>query len=72
MPDYFGLPRIASIILVIIPLTAWVCGIITRIMDKCFVAAIVRFFFGYIIWICDLILTIVKGCNVTILRAINC
>ncbi len=72
MPDYFGLPRIVSIILVIIPLTAWVCGIITRIMDKCFVAAIVRFFFGYIIWICDLILTIVKGCNVTILRAINC
>jgi hypothetical protein len=72
MADYFGLNRIISLILVIIPFTAWVCGIITRVIDRCYVAAVVRFFFGYIVWICDLILTIVKGCNCTILRVINC
>jgi hypothetical protein len=72
MADYFGLNRIISLILVIIPFTAWVCGIITRVIDRCYVAAVVRFFFGTIIWICDLILTIVKGCNCTILRVINC
>ena len=72
MADYFGLDRIISIILVIIPITAWVCGIVTRLMDKCYVAVVIRIFFGYIIWICDLILTIIKGCNVTVLRVVNC
>ena len=31
--DYFGLDRIVSIILAIIPITAWFCGIFTRIKD---------------------------------------
>ena len=31
--DYFGLGRIVSIILAIIPVTAWLLGAITRIMD---------------------------------------
>lgn len=59
--DYFGLTYIVSVILAIIPITSWVCGIITRISDGKIVAAIVRIFFGFnIIWICDLILMIVS------------
>ena len=69
--DYFGLPPIFSIILLIIPLTAWICGLITRVMDKCLVAAIIRFFFGYIIWIIELVLCIINGCKVEVLRLIK-
>ena len=60
--DYFGLGRLVSIILAIIPFTAWICGIITRIQDGKIIAAIIRIFFGaWIIWILDLILMIVSG-----------
>ena len=31
--DYFGLPRIASIILAIIPVTAWILGFLTRLKE---------------------------------------
>lgn len=72
MGDYFGIHPIASLILLIIPLTNWVCGIVTRVIDKCYVAAVLRFFFGFIVWVIEIILTIVKGCNVTLLRIINC
>ena len=59
--DYFGLPYIVSVILAIIPVTAWVCGIITRLSDGKIVAAILRIFFGaWIIWLVDLILMIVS------------
>ena len=33
MGDYFGLNHIVSIILAIIPFTAWICGVITRAKD---------------------------------------
>ncbi|MCH5153960.1 MAG: hypothetical protein J1F71_01975 [Clostridiales bacterium] len=56
--DYFGLAYIVSVILAIIPITAWICGIITRLQDGKIVAAIIRIFGGVIIWICDLILMI--------------
>ena len=70
--DYFGLPAIVSLIFLIIPFTAWICGVITRIMDKCFVAAIIRFFFfGYIIWIIELVLCIINGCKVEVWRLIK-
>ena len=70
--DYFGLPAIVSLIFLIIPFTAWACGVITRIMDKCFVAAIIRFFFfGYIIWIIELVLCIINGCKVEVWRLIK-
>ena len=60
--DYFGLSRLVSIILAIIPITAWICGIITRIQDGKIVAAILRIFFGaWIIWLIDLILMIFSG-----------
>ena len=69
MGDYFGLDRIVSIILAIIPFTAWICGVITRIQDGHVVAGVLRIFFGlWIIWLIDLILMIMKG---SILRIIN-
>ncbi len=69
MGDYFGLDRIVSIILAIIPFTSWLCGIIVRIQDGHVVAGILRIFFGFwIVWLIDLILMIMKG---SILRIIN-
>jgi len=57
--DYFGLSYVVSLILAIIPVTAWACGLVTRIQEKKYVAGIVRFFFGFwIIWILDLIFMI--------------
>ena len=60
--DYFGLGRLVSIILAIIPVTAWVCGFVTRFSEGKILAGIVRLIFGFnIIWIIDLILMIVSG-----------
>lgn len=61
--DYFGLSRIVSIILAIIPFTAWICGIVTRISEGKIVAGIIRIipFAGLLIWILDLICMITKG-----------
>lgn len=59
--DYFGLSYLVSVILAIIPVTSWICGILTRLQDGKIVAAIVRIFFGFnIIWILDLILMVVS------------
>ena len=72
MGDYLGLDRILSIILLIIPFTAWIFGFITRIKDGHYVAAIIRIFFGcWIIWVADIILTILNGCNVNVWRLIK-
>ena len=55
--DYFGLERLVSIILAIIPVTAWVCGIITRLQEGKIVAAVLRIIFGcWIVWVIDLVL----------------
>ena len=67
--DYFGLGRLLSIILAIIPVTAFILGIVTRFQEKKYVAAILRLVLGWnIIWVLDLILMIVTG---KILRLIN-
>ena len=67
--DYFGLGRLVSIILAIIPFTAWILGAVTRFTECKIVAALIRLIFGFtIVWICDLILMIVKG---RILRLLN-
>lgn len=67
--DYFGLGRLLSIILAIIPVTAFILGIVTRFQEKKFVAAILRLVLGWnIIWLLDLILMIFTG---KILRLIN-
>lgn len=67
--DYFGLPRIISIILAIIPVTAWLFGIITRFLEGKIVAGIIRIFGGWLIWVVDLILVILRG---RIWRLLNC
>lgn len=57
--DYFGFTWIVSLILAIIPFTSWLFGFITRFKDHCYVAAILRIFFGWnIIWLLDLIFMI--------------
>lgn len=67
--DYFGLGRLLSIILAIIPVTAFILGIVTRFQEKKYVAAILRLVLGWnIIWLLDLILMIFTG---KILRLIN-
>ena len=66
--DYFGLGRLVSIILAIIPITAWICGMVTRFSEGKILAGILRLIFGgWIVWIIDLILMIVSG---SILRVI--
>ena len=68
--DYFGLSYIVSLILAIIPVTAWICGAVTRFMEGQIVAGIIRIIppFGLIIWIADLISMFV---NKKIFRLIN-
>ncbi len=66
--DYFGLGRLISIILAIIPFTAWVLGMITRFSEGKIVAGVIRIFGGWIIWLLDLICMIVNG---SILRLLN-
>ena len=60
--DYFGLGRLVSLILAIIPFTAWLLGALTRFSDGHIVAGLIRLFFGgLIIWVFDLFLMITKG-----------
>ena len=67
--DYFGWGRVISIILAIIPVTAWILGVATRLMEGKIVAGILRIFLGFwIIWLIDLILMIVSG---KIMRLLN-
>lgn len=66
--DYFGLPWIVSVLLALFlgPLM----GILTRISEKKFVAAIVRLLLGWnILWLIDFILVLIGK---PILRLINC
>lgn len=58
--DYFGLSYVVSLILAIIPFTAWICGIITRISEGKIVAGIVRIFLGWIVWVLDLVFMITQ------------
>lgn len=59
--DYFGLDPLVSLILVIFPFTAWICGVITRIQEGKYVAGVLRLILGWnIIWICDLVFMILE------------
>ena len=59
--EYFGLDYIISLILAIIPFTAWFCGVVTRLTEGKIVAGIIRIFLGgWILWILDLICMITK------------
>ena len=60
--DYFGMGRVASVILAIIPITALILGFLTRLKDGHIVAALIRIIFGWnIIWLVDLILMVLNG-----------
>ena len=53
--DYFGLGYIVSLILAIIPFTAWLFGAVTRFQEGKIVAGIIRLIgLGFIIWVLDL------------------
>ena len=68
--DYFGLDRIVSLILAIIPVTSWILGAVTRFSEGKIVAGLLRLIFGFnIVWIVDLIMMIVKK---SIWRLLNC
>ena len=67
--DYFGLSRIISLILAIIPFTSWICGVLTRFQEGKYVAAVVRLIGGFtVIWVIDLVLMVL---NDRILRRLN-
>lgn len=67
--DYFGLSRLVSLILAIIPITSFVCGVVTRIAEGKIVAGLLRLLLGWnIIWILDLIFMIL---NNKIFRLLN-
>ena len=68
--DYFGLSYIVSVILAIIPFTAWILGALTRFQEGKIIAGLIRLIFGFtIVWILDLICMIV---NKSIFRILNC
>lgn len=68
--DYFGLGRVLSIILAIIPVTSWILGAATRFSEGKIVAGLLRLIFGFnIVWIVDIIMMIVKK---SIWRLLNC
>ena len=55
--DYFGLGRVISLVLAIIPFTSWILGALTRFSEGKIVAGIVRLVFGFnIVWIVDMIM----------------
>ena len=67
--DYFGLGYVVSLILAIIPVTAWICGAITRFSEGKIVAGLIRLIFGFtIVCLCDIVLMIT---NKHILRLLN-
>jgi hypothetical protein len=60
--DYFGLGRLVSLILAIIPITSWICGAVTRITEGHIICGLIRLIFGWnIIWILDIIFMILDG-----------
>ena len=58
--DYFGLSYIVSLILAIIPFTAWLLGVVTRFKEGKIVAGIIRIFGGWLIWVLDLVFMITR------------
>ena len=60
--DYFGLGRVLSLILAIIPVTAWILGVVTRFKEGKIVAAIIRLLgVGAVIFIVDFICMLLNG-----------
>lgn len=67
--DYFGLSYIVSVVLAIIPVTAWLLGALTRFKEGKLVAGIIRLIgVGFVLWVVDLVLMVT---NKHILRLLN-
>ena len=66
--DYFGLSPLVSLILAIIPFTAWILGFVTRFQEGKIIAGVIRIFGGWLIWVLDLVCMIMKG---SICRLLN-
>ena len=67
--DYFGLEWIVSLILAIIPITSCVLGVLTRLQEKKYLAAVLRLVLGWnILWILDIIFMFM---NQSILRVLD-
>ena len=66
--DYFGLGYIVSLILAIIPFTAWLLGVVTRFKEGKIVAGVIRIFGGWLIWVLDLVFMITRK---SIFRLLN-
>jgi hypothetical protein len=67
--DYFGLGYLISLVLAIIPLTCWICGVITRFNEGKIVSALIRVFLGFnVIWILDIVYIVSNG---SIFRALE-
>lgn len=59
--DYFGLPYLISLILVIFPGTAWLLGALTRFSERKILAGLIRLIFGFtIVWIIDIFCMLTK------------
>ena len=57
---YLGLGFLVSLILAIIPITAWVLGVVTRLQRGRIILGILNIPFGFIFWIIDLISMIIN------------
>lgn len=59
--DYFGLSYLVSLILAIIPVTAWILGALTRFKEGKLVAGIIRLIGGFtVVWVLDLVFMILQ------------
>ncbi len=57
---YFGLGYIVSLVIAIIPVTSWICGVILAVQRGNILGAIIRFFLGFnIFWVIDLVTMII-------------
>ncbi len=60
--DYFGMGRLVSLILAIIPVTSWILGFVTRFKEGKLIAGIIRLVFGWnIIWVLDILCILFQG-----------
>lgn len=59
--DYFGLSRGVSIILAFIPITAWLCGVVTRFKEGHIICALIRLVYPVPIWILDFLSMLSSG-----------
>lgn len=57
---YDGLDFIVKLIFAIIPITAWINGIVYRIAKEKYISGILCIPFGFIFWIIDLVSVIVN------------